>query len=52
MVYGARSLLEQLQHRELVLIILSGTVEHQVKEEADLLGLAKFWWPTILRAAP
>ena len=42
-VYGARALLEQLQHRELVLIILSGTVEHQVKEEADLLGLAKFF---------
>jgi phosphoglycolate phosphatase-like HAD superfamily hydrolase len=42
-VYGARALLEQLHDRDLVLIILSGTVEHQVKEEADLLGLAKYF---------
>lgn len=42
-VHGARALLEQLRDRELVLIILSGTVEHQVKEEADMLGLAKFF---------
>lgn len=42
-MHGARALLEQLQARKLVLIILSGTVEHQVKEEADLLGLAKYF---------
>ncbi len=42
-VHGARAVLEQLHERELVLIILSGTVEHKVKEEADLLGLAKYF---------
>jgi phosphoglycolate phosphatase-like HAD superfamily hydrolase len=42
-VYGARPLLEQLNDRGLVLILLSGTVEHQVKEEAALLGLAKYF---------
>lgn len=42
-VYGARALLEQLRQRGLVLIILSGTVENQVKEEAELLDLAKYF---------
>jgi phosphoglycolate phosphatase len=42
-VYGARTLLEKLRARGLVLIILSGTVEHQVKQEAELLDLARFF---------
>lgn len=39
-VHGARKLLEQLHARGLVMIILSGTPEPQVKLEAELLGLA------------
>lgn len=42
-VCGARKFLEKLRARGLVLIILSGSVEHQVKQEADLLGLAGFF---------
>jgi phosphoglycolate phosphatase len=42
-VHGARGLLQRLSDRGLVLIILSGTVEPQVKEEATLLGLAPFF---------
>jgi len=43
LVHGARPLLELLQSRGLVLVILSGTIEHQVKEEAALLGLNPFF---------
>src|SRR5205085_20741 len=39
-VHGARALLEMLRARGLVLIILSGTVEPEVKREAALLQLA------------
>jgi phosphoglycolate phosphatase-like HAD superfamily hydrolase len=46
-VHGARSLLRQLHARGLVLVILSGTAEDQVKEEAELLGLAEFFGPHI-----
>jgi phosphoglycolate phosphatase len=42
-VHGARALLDQLHRRGLVLVILSGTVESQVKEEAELLDLAKYF---------
>jgi phosphoglycolate phosphatase-like HAD superfamily hydrolase len=42
-VHGARVLLQLLQARKLALIILSGTVEPQVKQEAALLGLAPFF---------
>ena len=42
-VHGARALLELLRARGLILIILSGTAEPQVKEEAQLLGLAPFF---------
>jgi phosphoglycolate phosphatase-like HAD superfamily hydrolase len=42
-VHGARSLLEQLTRRGLTLIILSGTVEHRVKQEAELLDLARYF---------
>jgi phosphoglycolate phosphatase len=42
-VFGARQLLEKLRARRLVLVILSGTLEPQVKEEAELLELAQFF---------
>ena len=42
-VHGARGLLEQLTARGLTLIILSGTVEHRVKQEAELLDLARYF---------
>ena len=38
-VWGARSFLDELKERGLTLIILSGTIEPRVKEEAALLGL-------------
>jgi phosphoglycolate phosphatase-like HAD superfamily hydrolase len=42
-VHGARLLLQKLHARGLVLIILSGTMEPQVKQEAELLDLAPFF---------
>jgi len=42
-VHGARGLLESLSGRGLTLIILSGTVEHRVKEEAELLDLTRYF---------
>lgn len=42
-VFGARTLLENLRNRGLVLVILSGTVHPQVKEEAGLLQIAEFF---------
>jgi phosphoglycolate phosphatase len=42
-VHGARALLGNLQRRGLTLVILSGTAEPQVREEAALLGLARYF---------
>ena len=42
-VHGARRFLEKLQDHGLTLIILSGTVEKRVKEEAALLDLARYF---------
>jgi phosphoglycolate phosphatase len=42
-IAGAFDLLAALQARKLTLIILSGTIEADVKREADLLGLAPFF---------
>jgi len=42
-VHGARGLLEALSGRGLRLIILSGTVEHRVRQEAELLDLARYF---------
>ena len=42
-VHGARNLLERLRARGLVLVVLSGTAEPQVREETRLLGLAQFF---------
>jgi phosphoglycolate phosphatase-like HAD superfamily hydrolase len=42
-IHGARALLEKLRERGLTLIILSGTAEPRVKEEAELLALAPYF---------
>jgi phosphoglycolate phosphatase-like HAD superfamily hydrolase len=42
-VWGARALLDLLQKRALRLTILSGTLETRVKEEAELLDLARYF---------
>ncbi|HMJ90603.1 MAG TPA: HAD family hydrolase [Candidatus Acidoferrum sp.] len=42
-VCGARQMLELLRERGVTLIILSGTVETEVRAEAALLGLAEFF---------
>lgn len=46
-VFGARRLLELLQARGVKLFILSGTIQHRVREEAELLGLSPFFNPHI-----
>ncbi|MCX8511547.1 MAG: HAD family hydrolase [Chthoniobacteraceae bacterium] len=42
-VAGARALLEFLAARSVQLFVLSSTVEHRVREEAELLGIAHFF---------
>lgn len=42
-VHGARALLEKLRADGLTLVILSSTVEHRVKEEAEALGLTQYF---------
>jgi len=42
-VHGVRPLLEALHGRRLQLFILSGTEEHRVRQEADLLDLACYF---------
>ncbi len=51
-VHGARPLLEKLRDDGLTLIILSGTIEHRVKEEAELLGLTPFFGRHIYGSTP
>lgn len=51
-IHGARAFLERLAGRGVVLIILSGTVEHRVKEEARLLELGKFFGKHIYGSHP
>jgi phosphoglycolate phosphatase-like HAD superfamily hydrolase len=43
LVFGARPLLEMLQHRGLSLYLASGTDEDRVKTEAELLGLTQYF---------
>jgi phosphoglycolate phosphatase-like HAD superfamily hydrolase len=43
LVHGTMSLLNQLRDRELTLIILSGTEQERVQEEAQLLGLKPYF---------
>jgi phosphoglycolate phosphatase len=42
-VHGALALLDKFQQRGLKLVILSGTIEHRVKQEAELLELARYF---------
>jgi phosphoglycolate phosphatase len=42
-VAGARQLLEFLRSRDVRLSVLSSTVEHRVREEAELLGIASYF---------
>lgn len=51
-VCGARVLLEQFRARGLRLIILSGTIEHRVKQEAQLLDLTRYFGPHIYGGTP
>ena len=52
LVAGAGEMIEKLLRRGLVLVILSGTVEEDVKREAELLGLTKFFGRHIYGSAP
>ena len=49
-VHGARALLESLQRRSLKLYLASGTDESFVKQEAELLDLARYFGPHIYGA--
>ncbi len=42
-VFGGRALLERIQSMGLTPVILSSTIEHRVKEEAEALGLTEFF---------
>jgi phosphoglycolate phosphatase-like HAD superfamily hydrolase len=50
LVFGSRTLLENLRARKLTLYLASGTDETFVKKEADLLGLTDFFGPRIYGA--
>jgi len=49
-VYAARPLLEEIHRRGLPLYLASGTDEHFVKQEADLLDLTRYFGPRIYGA--
>jgi phosphoglycolate phosphatase len=51
-IAGARPLLEELRRRSLTLVILSGTLEELVKQEAALLGLSEFFGGHIYGSTP
>ena len=51
-VHGARALLDKLQAEGATLVILSGTIEHRVKEEAELLGLTPYFGRDIYGSTP
>jgi phosphoglycolate phosphatase len=51
-VHGARPLLDKLRARGLRLIILSGTLEERVREEARLLHLTDFFGPHLYGSGP
>ncbi len=46
-VFGARALLERLHGEGKTLVILSSTIEHRVREEAEALDLARYFGPRI-----
>jgi phosphoglycolate phosphatase len=51
-VFGARAMLELLQQRGLKLFVLSGTLEDRVKQEANLLDLARYFGGRIFGSPP
>jgi phosphoglycolate phosphatase-like HAD superfamily hydrolase len=51
-VWGARAMLDLLQQRGVKLIVLSGTLELRVKEEAELLDLARYFGGRIYGSPP
>ena len=51
-IAGTYELLARLQSRRLTLIILSGTAERDVRDEAALLDLSRFFGPHIYGSAP
>lgn len=51
-IHGARPLLDDLHQRGIELIILSGTVETRVRQEAELLGLAGYFGAHIYGSQP
>jgi len=51
-VFGARAMLELLQQRGVKLFVLSGTLEDRVKQEADLLDLARYFGGRIFGSPP
>jgi phosphoglycolate phosphatase len=51
-VHGARALLDRLEARGVCLIILSGTLEERVREEAGLLQLTRYFGPHIYGSGP
>jgi len=46
-VHGARPLLERLRAGGITPIVLSSTIEHRVREEAEALGLTEYFGPHI-----
>jgi phosphoglycolate phosphatase-like HAD superfamily hydrolase len=51
-VFGARILLDFLQQRGIKLFVLSGTLEDRVKQEANLLDLARYFGRRIFGSPP
>jgi phosphoglycolate phosphatase len=51
-VHGARPLLEYLRSLGMKLVILSSSVEHRVREEAEALGLTEYFGSHIYGSAP
>ena len=51
-VFGARVMLDLLQQRGIKLFVLSGTLEERVKQEANLLDLARYFPGRIFGSPP
>ncbi len=51
-IHGARGVLDDLHERGIELIILSGTLESRVRQEAGLLGLADYFGSHIYGSQP
>jgi phosphoglycolate phosphatase len=51
-IWNARQLLELLRARGAMLIVLSGTIENEVRSEAELLGISGFFGSRIYGSQP